>query len=214
LVVPEPSKWIDIIYNGKSFIDVLEMNSESIRKIVENKELSEIVLDSYLRSFDLSIQQFQYNPAFGFRKRFRNIETVIKANDPAKLVLDGKLLKYYQDTLMDPGLYKKFLHIDNFCFSKDRQKLATKDFRVLLDDLSGVVPRDELLNAASIASLMLSGAIEYPIGHDYILEMMKRYGYAEFTYISKGYIHISIDKEKSNNIKYRKPADGNSSPKS
>lgn len=213
MVVPEPSKWIEIIYNGKSFIDVLEMNSDHIRKIVEDKELSEIVSEQFIRSFDLSVQQFQYDSIFGFRKRFRDIETILEVNNNPIFLMDENLLKNYQEILMEPSVYKKFMHIDNFCFSKDNSKLATKDFRVLIDDLSGSVPRDELLNVASIASLMLSGYIDYTIGYDYIIEIMKKYGYTEFTFQERGYIHIKLG-DKTNEFKYRKPGDVDPNPKS
>jgi hypothetical protein len=213
LVVPEPSKWIDIIYDGKTFIDILEMSSPIIRQIVENKGISEIVNEEFIRSFDFSIQQFYNKGLFGFRKQFSDIKTLFELKDASQIFISEQNLEDYLDILFEPSTSKKFMNIDNFCFSKDRTKIATKDFRILIDDLSGIVPKDEMLNIATVASLMLSGHLEYAIGYDYIVDVMKKYGYTTFTFQEKGYIHINL----GDNIdapKYKRTGGVKNNPKS
>lgn len=189
------------------------MSTPMIRKIVEEKELSEIVFEEFIHSFDFSVQQFQLRGLFGFRKQFRDIKTLFELKDSNELFTDEKKLEEYIDILFEDSGTKKFMSIDNFCFSKDRTKIATKDFRILIDDLSGIVPKDEMLHIATIASLMLSGGIEYPIGYDYIVSVMKKYGYTTFTFQEKGYLHINLGDGKDSLI-FKQPGNVNRDPKS
>jgi hypothetical protein len=188
----KPSKWIDIIYNVKSFIDIIELTSPMIRHIIEEKGISEIVSEDFILSFDFSIQKYQPGWVFGFPNRFKDVETIFELKDATEVLNKEDLLEFYVDEIMDKPYKRRFMHIDNFCFSKDRTKVATKNFRILIDDLSGKVPRDELLHIASIASLMLSGKLEYTIGYDYICDIMKKYGYTKFTFQENGYLHIDL----------------------
>jgi hypothetical protein len=204
LVVQGADKWIDVIYDGKSFTNVIEMSAERIRTILESKEISEIVDEEFIRTFDLSIQEFQPKRLFASKQRFVDIQTLFEINDVTKQLHDEVLWENFIDTILEHSNNKKFISIDNFCFSKDRTKVATKDFRILIDDLSGKIPKDEMLHVATIASLMLAGKFNIVHGYDYIMDIMKKYGYTSFSYQGKGYLHVSLGNSQ-NTISYKDP---------
>lgn len=123
-------------------------------------------------------------------------------------------MENYLNTLLDYNDEVRFMDENNFIFSKDESKIATRNLRVLVDSKKGLVPKEVLMHVASIASLMLADVIDYSTGYLHILDFMKRYGYAEFRYQAEGYLHIKINKS-SGNIKvgFKRPVDLVNQPK-
>lgn len=136
---------------------------------------------------------------------------MFEVENSLKILNNVKLKEQYQDIILDNS-ETHFLNVDNFAFNRDGTKVATKDFRVLVDDLNGSVTREEMLHVISIASLMLSGLIEYPIGSDYIRGILGKYGYTEFTFQENGYLHITINSAEQE-LDYKVPPNWNKPPK-
>lgn len=104
----------------------------------------------------------------------------------------------YQNILLDVSDGIKFIDDLNFLFTNEKNRGASKNFRILVDDLIGTVPEEAMKHVMSVCACMCAGIIEFPIGHDHIIEFMKKYGYADFTYAANGNIRIDIKKRGRN----------------
>lgn len=174
----------------------MELNSERLKTLLNVDQLAKIVIEDYVKTIDFSLQYYKKG-LFGINmERSKNIKTLFKVKDSSEVTMNSDTLKKYIDILMQTDPEYKFMTIDNFAFSEDKHRIATMDFRILVDDLSGKVPKWILLHAASIATAMLSGLLEYAIGYDHIVSMMDRYGYTKFSYQSNGYLRLVISKDK------------------
>lgn len=99
----------------------------------------------------------------------------------------------YMNILLDWDTKNKaFLNTRNFLFSSDDSKIISKDGRVLVYNHYGNIPKDIMLNIASVALMMLSGNCNQAVGYDYIRTVMMKYGNAEFTFQMNGYLHIKL----------------------
>lgn len=171
---------------------MLELDSTQIRSFIELDGISNIVVEHYLENLNLTIQYMTSRRALFGSSRLKEIETLFNIINPKVLLSDNGVKDKFVEVLLEANKNKRFIHVDNFSFSKAGNKIATRDFRILVDDLNGTVPRNELLHLASVATMMLSNIIEYPIGYDYIQTIMKKYGYTNFRYQGNGYLHITI----------------------
>jgi hypothetical protein len=191
-VADDPTKWDNVIIKGIPHSSLIELESSRIREIVALTELSRIIDKEYLTRLDFSVQQFKAKGLF-CRTRMKEVETIFYVHDPTLLINLENYKNNFIEVMFENSDRKKFLNVNNFNFSRDGTKIATVDFRVLVDDLSGKVSKEELLHIASIASMMLTGIIEYPIGYSYIIDFMKKHGYTEFTFQENGYLHIKLN---------------------
>lgn len=197
-----PHKWDNIIIKGKSFNTMLEMSNSKIREILELNGVTRIVVPEFIRGYDISIQCFKTRGILGNSKNYQEILNVMEINQPIAVLESDELIMNFQDILLENSKNKRFISQENFCFNMDGTKLATKDFRILIDDFNGNIPKELLLHVGSIAFCMLTGIIDYPIGYDYIKSIMLRYGETEFFHFSEAYLHITIGREANDiNIK-------------
>lgn len=169
------------------------MDSSKIQKIFYDNSISKVVVEDYIRNFDLTIQYLSSKGIFGYNKN-KELVTLFEFDNSSDIINNLNDRTNYINTILD-FRSKKFMNINNFCFNKDGTRIATKDFRILVDDTRGAIPREEQLHIISVATLMLSGIIEYPIGCDFIKTKMKKYGLTDFIYQENGYLHIKIDKK-------------------
>lgn len=123
---------------------------------------------------------------------------IVKAID---LLEDSDLLEKYNAILTSTSGNKLMFHPNHFLISKDKDKLMSKDYRVLSYDHSGKVPEDVLLHASTVALLMLSGNMDYAKGYSHIQDLLNFYGKVSFTFQMNGYLHIVIGEEPK--IKYK-----------
>lgn len=161
------------------------MDSDKILTLTGLNDVSNLINENFINSYNLTIQYIER----GLFGRKGKVKTLFEVDGKYQDVINDK---NYVDIIMEDVREKRFIKIDNFAFNNDYSRIASKDFRVLVDDLNGNVPRDVLLHVASVATLMLSNKLEIPIGYDYITEFMKKYGYTEFKYNSNGYLHITL----------------------
>lgn len=193
LATKPPIKWDDVYIQGIPFPYLIELERSKILEFVKNAMLSKIVEEDFIFSLNLSLQEFKFKPRVNLKTWFtKDISDVMRIDEPQEILLNNDFKKSFIEILMEGGFTHKFIHVDNFSFSSDSSKIATKDFRILIDDLKGTVPKDVKLNIASVAAMMLSGIIQYPIGYDYITDKMKKFGYTSFEYQGNGYLHITI----------------------
>lgn len=172
---------------------LLEQQATKIRNVLEEGGLVRIVSSEFLSQLNLSIQHYNSRKLALFKNyNYDKTITLFSVENVDQIQISQEILDNYLDILLESDVSRRFISEDNFCFSKDGTKLATKDLRILIDDLKGIIPKEEMLHIASIASLMLGGLIEYPVGYDYIKDIMLKYGYTEFSYQDNGYLHITI----------------------
>jgi hypothetical protein len=166
------------------------MESHKILQIINGKTgLSEIVSSEYIKNFDLTLQCFENIGLFGAEKR---VKTIMEIDDPLDVLNSDVIKESFENVLFESISRKRFINVENFCFTRDGTKCATKDLRILINDNRGDIPREMLLHIASIAASMLTGIIEYPIGYDYISNYMEKYGKTTFSSLGKGYLHINV----------------------
>lgn len=150
--------------------------------------------DNYIDNYDLTIQKFERRLVGGPK-----LIDVFRFNNKF-----SELGEQYISDILDTSEVK-FMNINNFAFDSTRTRLASKDFRVVIDDLKGRVPKNELLHVATICTLMLSGKLEAPIAREHIISFMRKYGYIHFEYSENGYVYVFIDR-KTNEFIYRQGA--------
>lgn len=183
------SKWSEVILGGKSYSDLINMDFNKLIKLVKESGLDNIISSDYVLRLNIDLQRYETR-LFGMNSP--NLITDIEVKDASMLLENAKLKYEYIGTLLDTNKFVYFISKDNFGFNKFNNRIATIDFRVLIDDRNGKVPFNKLLHVASVASLMLSGVISYPVGYEHITQFMRRYGYTNFTYQSNGYLHIEL----------------------
>lgn len=150
----------------------------------------------FLTNYDMSLVQFKTTGTL-FNKKPKNLmerETVFQLKEVARIISNPAVLEQYIQVLMSPGKTGKvFLDPGNFIISKDR--VVSRDYRLLVHDHKGNIPEDIMLNMSSVALLMLSGKCDQARGYAYINEMLKRFGKVEFTFQMNGYMHIEIGRD-------------------
>lgn len=167
-----------------------------MESLKENK--IELIVDKdFLSSYDLSIQTFNVKRTFGFATGVdeRQVETVFDILDSNEFIEDLRRKEILVNMFLQQQKNKIFINVGNFVVSNDGHSIATKDFRILIDDLSNKASRQDMLYCCSVAALMVADVITYPVGSDLIKCVMKKYGYSSFTYQANGYIHIKIEKD-------------------
>lgn len=190
--VPIPFGFSDVVYKGKFHNVLIEQNYDTILKTCNFGDLSNIISDQFIKNFDLTLQKFEGN-LFKDKK----IINVMEINNTLELLENQRNMDNYISVLTDESGNPIFIKSDNFAFSKTESRMATVDFRVFIHDLTGKVPKDVSMHVGSLCVMMLSGKIEYPIGYDSILRVLKKYGVPIINFKSDGYIHLTIDNPKS-----------------
>jgi hypothetical protein len=159
-------------------------------------ELDNVVNENYLYNYDMNLQKFR-NPKAFFGSRRNDIINVFNVENSIKFIdnmdFNEEILKGYLNMFYDDPDNNVFLHSNNYYFDKTSSRIASKDFRITIDDLSRKSHVFEKLYCASIATLMLAGKIEYPIGVDIINSVLKPYGYTSYQHVGNGYLHITLN---------------------
>lgn len=182
-----PKTYEDFIVRGKFFSDLIHLTYQKLLNDLDLNALSNIVVDDYLLSLDLSI--YKYNKGL-FKS---GIVEVLKVDNNIDLISDSSLFAEYLKIILNPDEGIKFMNPNNFAFTDDMSRIASFDFRILIDDLTGKVTKEELLHIATISSLMLSGKIDIPIGYQMIIDCLEKKGQVTQSYSSSGYLHIQIN---------------------
>lgn len=138
----------------------------------------------------IDLREFVHNPDF---------ENNVMSVDFIDFILDDRVMPRLVD--------------ENFYYNINSNKIATKDFRILIDSIPGTVPKDELSHVATVASMMLIGSINYAVGNAYIVKFMKKYGYTELIFQENGYIHIKITEHGIQDLSLKQPFDLKGGPK-
>lgn len=172
---------------------------------MEFSELSQLLISEFsliniqanfeiLSNYDLRLYRLNLKRSFLFSKPIESQPKIIEqlggfmTPDQLKLVEEN-----YIKILLDwESKNKAFINTENFLFSSDDSKIISRDGRVLVYSHYGKVPKDIMLNIASVALMMLSGNCDQAIGYDYVRTVMKNYGFAEFTFQMNGYLHIKL----------------------
>lgn len=179
----------DIIVRGDFFKHLIELDSPKILNRFRYKDISNIIDSNYFRNIDLSLYHFK-DRTFSFDKIVKLFDV-----DNSNLVQDDSKMKEYFNILIDRKDNIKFMNPDSFVFSELSNKIATYDFRILIDDDTGKVNKRDMLHVASIAKLALSGLIEIPICHQEIEDYLSKYGEVEIKFSSNGYLHLKLFKK-------------------
>jgi len=164
----------------------------------QNFELVGVVVDNFLIDYDLSLVELMYDGLLYLLKKKditkRKIKTVLKVEKSVQVLDDPSLMFKYKQALMGDTSGKiRFMDPSNFYYSDKQDRIASKDFRVLIHDFVGDVPQDVLSNAASVALLMLTGKCDQATGYNYIRNLLMKYGKAEFTFQMNGFLHVSVN---------------------
>jgi hypothetical protein len=161
-----------------------------IEEVQKHYDLTEITIpDNFIQEFNLDINVFNSIGIFGRTKLKEKTKSEYSVDKKAYL-LDKAKMNNYALTLLD--ISKDIVSMDRNNFYISERGIASRDFRVLINSPTTPIPEKVLLNAASVAVLMLAGLIEIPVGNDHIQSIMRQYGSAQFEFAMKGYLHISI----------------------
>lgn len=159
--------------------------------------LANIVISDYVNNLNLSLFKLDTRRSRLFARKDKVLVLVypyVKSHkvqgSNQKVILSDAYLKM----LLTDNKSCLFISADNFSLSSDTSRIATQDFRILIDDLVGRIPKQEMLHAATITSLMLAGLIEYSIGYKYLTKRYEKYGKLNFVYQANGYLHLRISK--------------------
>lgn len=150
---------------------------------------------NYLESTDLSIVQLK-KEGLPLKKKIK--EEVLFTIPSTRNLENTKLMSLYNEMLTESKRPYNAIPMDNFVFHKagsDGNRLASKDFRILVLDRTSKIPLDVMQNCATIALLMLAGKYDVVQGYGYIRNIMEKYGSAEFSYRMNGFLIINIGKE-------------------
>lgn len=159
--------------------------------------LADIVGKRYIVGLELSIFRYNKKKSMVFSSDLGQLEMVYPYVFEIDKDVDWGSISLpddYLNNIMTDNKTCNFLSPENFAFSENGSRTATKDFRVLVDDLVGKIPKNEMLHLISTSTLMLADFISYPIGYEYLKKRYKRYGELNFTYQLNGYLHIRISK--------------------
>lgn len=181
-----------MIYKGEFHNILIEQNYDTIFERCNFGKLSNVISDQFIKSFDLTLQKIEKRP---FKES--KIINVIEIESRKSILENQDNMDKYLSILTDDSGNPIFMNSENFAFSKTSSRMATVDFRVFINDLTGKVPKDVRMHIGSLCVMMLSGKLEYPIGYDSILRALKKYGVPIFNYRSSGYIHLTIDNSKT-----------------
>lgn len=153
--------------------------------------ISSIVDENYVNKLDLTIMRVIPSKIFENPKS-KQVETLFRVQNNQDILNDADMLDMFRKIILKEDEIN-FISLNNFAFSKDLKKLATKDMHIMIDNkLSKNIPEEEMLHLATVASMMLTNMIDYYFGYEYILKRIKRYGHVEFRYHSNGILNLII----------------------
>lgn len=157
-----------------------------------------------LSNYDLSLYELKSSKSLSFGRpnteQPQIIEKLGKIMSPEQMLI---VKENYLKILLDYETKNKvFIGKTNFLFTEDYSKIMSKDSRILVYDHRGNVPKDVMLNIASVALMMLSGNCDQILGYAYIQSVMRQYGKADFTFQMNGYLHIKLG-ENEPTLKYK-----------
>lgn len=167
----------------------MKLASPQIINYINLNDISNVINDKFILTYDLSL--YKYN-----RNMFkRSINQLFYVNDGENFMINSQNLNNYINIILDTTDYIKFMNPNNFAFNEDFHRIASFDFRILIDDLTGKVTKEDLLHIASISSLILSGKIDVPIGYQHIIDYLEKKGEVVQNFSLNGYMHIKILKK-------------------
>lgn len=159
-----------------------------------------------LYNYILDVFEIYVQNSMPFTNRKKNKVDKIKMNkvfdmdfETLKILNESSFNNYMLMFTSDNGKLKS-LNLNNFRFNNKFDRIASKDYRVMIHT-EGNIPQDVLMNAASVALFMLTGKIEFATGYIYILDLMHKYNCNSFFYAMGGYLQIKIGSEPKFNLK-------------
>jgi hypothetical protein len=173
----------------------MKLEYQELQNILLNKEsgISQIVVPDYLSGIDLTCFTTDRSVIPGFIRRNKDtkINKLFSVKDSSEILNNNNNKQGYIRALLDPDK-KIFLNPKYFNYRDDRSRIATSDFRVLIDVIGKKPSEEEILHIATVALCMLVGIVPIPYGRQYIITFMNRYGYTEFSFMENGFIRIKI----------------------
>lgn len=169
----------------------LEYNDMLKAAGLDESQLSSVIKEDYIMMLDLSIVTYPR------KKLGRNPETKggilnMDSNRDLLLIENIDLKNTFIRNILDSENGITSLNTSNFRFNNSKDRIASKDFRVMVEDSTSKLNEYEMLHSISVATLMLCGVIEMPVGNMYLKDRYKKYGRTEIVYSDYGVLHMKI----------------------
>lgn len=194
-----PMNFEDTVIKGLPFNLLINQELDIIHKIIfDERTLFKITSDRLLSDIDMTV--FSYDRGFfsGIAGRSKLIYEVTNSND---ILMNPIVKETYFKLFLDLNVGIVHIHEDNFGYDISGHRLATKDFRVFVNDLTKKVPKQILISVGTHILYALSGHFDVMRCNDHIRELLKSYGNPVLFYHGMGYLHIDICNNKKESEK-------------
>lgn len=163
------------------------MTSNQILEFMQYRNLDKVIDERYIYSLDLSLYAYEKVSLFE-----RVIKQLFYIENSVELFNDNLLFSKYLETLFDTKGGVKFMNPKGFAFSEGKDRIVNNDFRVLIQDNTNKLNKEDLLYLATISSLIITGKLDLPIGYQEVNDYIRGKGEVLQEYASNGYLHIKI----------------------
>jgi len=174
---------------------ILSKDPIDILNYVESEfGLSKLIVDiTIFTNVDLNIIEFvELSKGYLFKRNKNMIERMVQEIKGHESLVSEFGIKNYLDELMDTRNGIRSIDLSNFIIRKDKNLIATKDFRVVIKDHKGSIPESVMLNISSVAYMLIGGLIDYQVAYAYIVDRMRDYGVPYLEFKSSGYLAIDL----------------------